>query len=84
MIGWKIKALYQEITAEKKEYDTKGVVSDSYEIKIYSILKSLVYESAKTDQPLLRISTKQFLNGIYFVHFTAGEQEEVKQLVVNH
>ena len=75
---------YVEITAEKKEYDTKGVVSDSYEVKIYSILRSLVYESAKTDQPLLRISTKQFLNGTYFVHFTAGEQSEIKQLVINH
>ncbi|MEA1897932.1 MAG: T9SS type A sorting domain-containing protein, partial [Bacteroidota bacterium] len=90
MPGWKFSMYpnpaddYIEITAEKKEYDTKGLVSDSYEVKIYSILKSLVYESAKTDQPLLRISTKQFLNGTYFVHFTAGEQKEVKQLIINH
>ncbi|MCD6596990.1 MAG: T9SS type A sorting domain-containing protein, partial [Bacteroidales bacterium] len=75
---------YIEISAEKKEYNTKGIVSDTYEIKIFNILKSLVYVSAKTDQPLLRITTKQFINGTYFIHFTAGEQTEVKQLVVNH
>ncbi|MEA1896256.1 MAG: T9SS type A sorting domain-containing protein, partial [Bacteroidota bacterium] len=75
---------YVEIKAEKKEYDTKDIVSDSYEVKILNTMKSLVYQSAKTDQPLLRISTKSFINGIYFVHITAGEQIEVKQLIINH
>ncbi|MCD6598503.1 MAG: T9SS type A sorting domain-containing protein, partial [Bacteroidales bacterium] len=60
------------------------IVSDTYEIKIFNILKSLVYVSAKTDQPLLWIDTKQFINGSYFIHFTAGKQSIVKQLVVNH
>ncbi len=75
---------YVEIKAEKKEYDTKGIVSDTYEVKILNTMKSLVYQSLKTDQPLLRISTKSFINGIYFVHITAGEQIEVKQLIINH
>ncbi len=75
---------YIEITAEKKEYDTKGIVSDTYEVRILNTLKSLVYQSAKTDQPLLKISTKSFINGIYFVQITAGEQVEVMQLIINH
>jgi len=75
---------YVEITAEKKEYDTKGVVSDNYEVKIFNNLKSVVYESAKTNQTLLRISTKQFITGTYYIHFTAGEQTEVKQLIIIH
>ena len=75
---------YVEITAEKKEYDTKGIVSDKYEVKILNNLKSVVYESAKTNQTSLRISTKHFISGTYFVYFTAGEQKEVKQLIIIH
>jgi len=75
---------YVEITAEKKEYDTKGVVSDNYEVKIFNNLKSVVYESAKTNQTSLWISTKQFITGTYYIHFTAGKQTEVKQLIIIH
>jgi len=75
---------YVEITAEKKEYDTKGIVSDNYEVKIFNNLKSVVYESAKTNQTLLRINTKHFITGTYYIHFTAGEQKEVKQLIIIH
>ena len=75
---------YVEITAEKKEYDTKGIVSDNYKVKIFNNLKSVVYESAKTNQTLLRISTKHLTNGTYYIHFTAGEQKEVKQLIIIH
>ncbi len=88
--GWKFSMQpnpandYVEIIAEKKEYDTKGIVSDTYEVKIFNILKNTVYISTKTDQPLLRIDTKQFVNGTYFIHFTAGKQSVVKQLVINH
>ncbi len=75
---------YVEITAEKKEYDTKSIVSDNYEVKILNNLKSVVYESAKTNQTSLRISTKHLTNGTYYIHITAGEQTEVKQLIVIH
>jgi len=75
---------YVELTAEKKEYDTKGIVSDNYEVKILNNLKSVVYESAKTNQTSLRISTKHLANGTYYIHFTAGEQKEVKQLIIIH
>ncbi|GAH58543.1 unnamed protein product, partial [marine sediment metagenome] len=73
---------YVDITATKNDRAENS--SEYYEVKIYNSLKIAVYGTGKTKEPLFRINTKQFQNGVYFVHFTAGEQSEVKQLVVNH
>lgn len=73
---------YVDITATKNDRAENS--SEYYEVKIYNSLKIVVYGTGKTKEPLLRINTKQFRNGTYFVHFTAGKQEEVKQLIINH
>ncbi|MBE9491802.1 MAG: S8 family peptidase [Bacteroidetes bacterium] len=73
---------YVDITATKN--DKAENASEYYEVKIYNSLKVAAYQIGKTKEPLLRINTKQFQNGVYFVHFTAGDQVVVKQLVVSH
>jgi len=73
---------YVDITATKNDRAENS--SEYYEVKIYSSMKIAVYGTGKTKEPLLRINTKQFRNGIYFVHFIAGKETIVKQLAVNH
>lgn len=73
---------YVDIAVTKN--DQAENASEYYEVKIYNSLKIVVYESGKTKDSVLRINTFQLKNGVYFIHFIAGEQTEVKQLVVNH
>ena len=73
---------YVEITVTKNDRAENS--SEYYEVKIYNSMKIAVYGKGKTKEPVLRINTKQFRNGIYFVHFIAGKETIVKQLVVNH
>lgn len=73
---------YVDITATKN--DRAENASEYYEVKIYKSFKIVVYESGKTKDSILRINTFQLKNGVYFIHFIAGEQTYTKQLVVNH
>ncbi len=73
-----------EITAGKRAYGTKDMVSNTYEVKIYDELKNMVYETRQTKVSVLRINTRHLINGVYFVHFIAGKQSVVKQLIVKH
>ena len=47
-------------------------VIDYYQVRIYNSLKIAVFETGKTKEPVLRINTKQFQNGVYFIYFIAG------------
>ena len=75
---------YVEITIEKDE-DLKNLtqVAEEYEVRIYNSMKVLMYQT-KTKELQFRIDTRQFKSGVYFVHFIAGEDTEVLQLVVSH
>lgn len=75
---------YVEIIIEKDAYVTnlKKVVEE-YEIRIYNNLKVLMYQT-KTKERKFRVDTRQFRNGIYFIHFIVADESEVVQLVVNH
>jgi hypothetical protein len=56
-----------------------------YQIKVFSTAQRLVYESSETGEKVLRIDTKQFTPGNYFVQLIAdGKIISVNQLVVNH
>jgi len=75
---------YVEITAEKDESETaQKLVNEEYEVRIYNSMKVLLFQT-KTKESTLRIDTKQFKNGVYFVHFIVGREIKVKQLIVNH
>lgn len=75
---------YVEIRAEKVEsIETQNLVNEFYEIRIYNSMKVLLFQT-KTKESTLRIDTKQFKNGMYFVHFIVGREIKVKQLIVNH
>ena len=75
---------YVEITAEKDKSETaQKLVNEEYEVRIYNSMKVLLFQT-KTKESTLRIDTKQFKNGVYFVHFIVGRETKVKQLIVNH
>ena len=73
-----------EIVIERAIPFTTENEIDHYEVKIYNNLNVAVFQTGKTKESLLRINTRQFQNGVYFIHFIAGKKINVKQLVVSH
>ncbi|MBE9491360.1 MAG: trypsin-like peptidase domain-containing protein [Bacteroidetes bacterium] len=73
---------YVEISPDESKLAENAI--DYYEVRIYNSLNVAVFQTGKTKESLLRINTKQFQNGVYFIHFIAGKKIDVKQLVVNH
>jgi len=73
---------FLEITIEENG-DKLESIEEVYELKIYNSKNVLVYQT-KTNQPILRIDTKQWTNGVYFVHFVCNNKKVVKQLIISH
>ena len=73
---------YVEISPDETKLAENKI--DYYEVRIYNSLNVAVFQTGKTKESLLRIHTKQFQNGVYFIHFIAGKKIDVKQLVVSH
>ncbi len=44
----------------------------------------IMVSQIKTRKPTLRIHTRQFINGVYFVHFIFNGKLQVEQLVISH
>jgi len=61
---------YVEISIDESKLAEN--VIDYYQVRIYNSLKIAVFETGKTKEPVLRINTKQFQNGVYFIYFIAG------------
>ena len=73
---------YVEIRPDESKLAENAI--DYYEVRIYNNLNVAVFQTGKTKESLLRINTRQFQNGVYFIHFIAGKKIDVKQLVVSH
>ncbi len=56
---------------------------NEYEVTVYNNLQIKIYH-IKTNEPFVQINTKNWANGVYFVHIMHEQNKIVKQLVVNH
>jgi len=75
---------FVEITAYEDVNKTTLKSNDKYyEVQIYNTMKVLKYQVI-TKEPILRINTANFENGLYFVHFIFGKEAQVLQLVISH
>lgn len=54
-----------------------------YEVRIYNTVHILLYDQ-KSGNPILRINTSDFKEGIYFVHLIIDDKVFVEQLVISH
>ncbi|GAH23319.1 unnamed protein product, partial [marine sediment metagenome] len=72
---------YVEISIDESKLAENKI--DEYEVRIYNSMNIMISQ-IKTSKPILRINTRQFINGIYTVHFIAGDKVQVKQLVIAH
>ena len=67
---------YYEESPEKK-------AKIKYEVRIYNIVHILLYDQ-KSRNPILRINTSDFEEGIYFVYLIIDDEVFVEQLVISH
>jgi len=75
---------FVEITAWEDVNKTTLKSNDEfYEVQIYNYMKVLQYQALSKD-PILRLNTANFENGVYFVFFKVGKDTKALQLVVNH
>jgi len=75
---------FVEITAYEDVNKTTLKSNDEYyEVQIYNTMKVLKYQVI-TKEPILRINTANFENGVYFVYFIVGKDHKVLQLVISH
>jgi len=72
---------YVEISIEESKLVENNI--DEYEVRIYNGMNIMVSQ-IKTRKPTLRINTRQFINGVYFVYFIFNGKLQVKQLVISH
>ena len=72
---------YVEISIDESKLAENKI--DEYEVRIYNGMNIMVSQ-LKTSKPTLRINTRQFINGIYTVHFITGDKLQVEQLVISH
>jgi len=72
---------YVEISIDESKMAENNI--DEYEVRIYNGMNIMVSQ-IKTRKPTLRINTRQFINGVYFVHFIFNGKLQVKQLVISH
>ncbi len=57
--------------------------NEFYQMQIYNSMKVLKYQ-VLSKEPILRINTANFENGVYFVYFVVGKETQVLQLVISH
>jgi len=72
---------YVEISIDENKLAENKI--DDYEVRIYNSMYIMVSQ-IKTRKPVIRINTRQFINGIYIVHFITGDKLQVEQLVISH
>lgn len=72
---------YVEISIDESKLAENKI--DEYEVRIYNSMNIMVSQ-IRTKKPTLRINTRQFINGIYTVHFITGDKVQVEQLVISH
>ncbi|GAJ12601.1 unnamed protein product, partial [marine sediment metagenome] len=72
---------YVEISIEESKMVENNI--NEYEVRIYNGMKIMVSQ-IKTRKPTLRINTRQFVSGVYFVHFIFNGKLQVEQLVISH
>ncbi|MCD6566013.1 MAG: T9SS type A sorting domain-containing protein [Bacteroidales bacterium] len=72
---------YVEISIDESKLAENKI--DDYEVRIYNSMNIMVSQ-IRTRKPTLRINTRQFINGIYTVHFITGDKLQVEQLVISH
>jgi len=72
---------YVEISIDQSKMAENMI--DEYEVRIYNGM-SIMVSQLKTSKPVIRINTRQFINGIYTVHFITGDKVQVEQLVISH
>ena len=72
---------YVEISIDESKMVENNI--DEYEVRIYNGMNIMVSQ-IRTRKPALRINTRQFINGIYTVHFITGDKLQVEQLVISH
>jgi len=72
---------YVEISIEESKIAENNI--DEYEVRIYNGMNIMVSQ-IKTRKPTLRINTRQFVSGVYFVHFIFNGKLQVEQLVISH
>lgn len=72
---------YVEISIDESKLVENKI--DDYEVRIYNGMNIMVSQ-IRTRKPTLRINTRQFVNGIYTVHFIIGDKLQVEQLVISH
>lgn len=68
---------------EDENLTTLKTNNEFYQIQIYNSMKVLKYQVI-TKEPILRINTANFENGVYFVYFVVGKETQVLQLVISH
>ncbi len=68
---------------EDENLTTLKTNNEFYQMQIYNTMKVLKYQVI-TKEPILRINTANFENGLYFVHFIFGKETQVLQLVISH
>jgi len=72
---------YVEISIDESKLADYKI--DEYEVRIYNGMNIMVSQ-LKTKKPTLRINTRQFINGVYYVHFIFNGKQQVEQLVISH
>ncbi|MBA7534629.1 hypothetical protein ES705_26878 [subsurface metagenome] len=72
---------YVEISIDESKLAENKI--DVYEVRIYNVMNKMVY-NVKTSKPTLQINTRQFINGVYYVHFIFNGKLQVEQLVISH
>ena len=72
---------YVEISIDESKLAENKI--DEYEVRIYNSMNIMVSQT-RTRKPTLRINIRQFINGIYTVHFITGDKLQVEQLVISH
>jgi len=68
---------------EDENLTTLKTNNEFYQMQIYNSMKVLKYQ-VLSKEPILRINTANFENGLYFVHFIFGKEAQVLQLVISH
>ncbi len=72
---------YVEISIDQSKMAENNI--DEYEVRIYNSMNIMVSQ-LKTSKPTLRINTRQFITGVYYVHFIFNGKLQVEQLVIGH
>jgi hypothetical protein len=72
---------YVEISIDESKLAENKI--DEYEVRIYNSM-NIMLSQINTRKPTLRINTRQFINGVYYVNFIFNGKLQVEQLVISH